>query len=202
VAAWRLGITSCNIAEFLTGSLKTSPCRAPARTPFWSSTFSRHSPSTPFPAGHLSPTGAHHGLVRTRQKGKRPSFLFKLKLTSNVKRAITAVPWDDWQGKSNEGFVEVVELRLKLQGWSCERRVIVERTLKPLNPSPQSSFWKPFEEDFNAYVTNLTPEEADAFQVIQLNRQRRMPNGAERHGQERSDVPAGCDRRGASKRLW
>lgn len=34
--------------------------------------------------------------------GKRPSFLFKLKLTSNVKKAIAAVPWDDWQGKSHE----------------------------------------------------------------------------------------------------
>jgi hypothetical protein len=50
--------------------------------------------------------------------------------------------------------------------------VIVERTLKPLNPSPQGSFWRQCEEDFSAYVTNLTPEEADAFQVVQLYRQR------------------------------
>ena len=34
--------------------------------------------------------------------GKRPSYLFKLKLTANVKKAITAIRWDDWQGKSNE----------------------------------------------------------------------------------------------------
>lgn len=33
-------------------------------------------------------------------KGKRPSFLFKLKLTANVKKAIAAIRWDDWQGKS------------------------------------------------------------------------------------------------------
>ncbi len=50
--------------------------------------------------------------------------------------------------------------------------MIVERTLKPLNPSPQGSFWKQCEEDFSAYVTKLMPEEADAFQVIQLHRQR------------------------------
>jgi hypothetical protein len=105
-------------------------------------------------------------------KGKRPSFLFKLRLSANVKRAISAVPWDDWHGKSNEGLVQVVELQLKLHGWSCERRVIVERTLKPLNSSPQGSFWKQCEEEFNAYVTNLTPEEADAFQIIHLYRQR------------------------------
>ena len=94
------------------------------------------------------------------------------KLTTNVKKAIAAVPWDDWQGKSNEGLVQLVELRLQLHGWSLQRRVIVERTLKPLNPSPQGSFWKQCEEEFNAYVTNLTAEEADAFQVIQLYRQR------------------------------
>ena len=92
-------------------------------------------------------------------RGKRPAFLFKLKLTANVKKAIAAVPWDDWQGKSNEGLVQLVELKLKLHGWSRERRVVVERTLKPLNPAPQGSFWRQCEEDFNVYVTNLTHEE-------------------------------------------
>lgn len=57
-------------------------------------------------------------------------------------------------------------------GWSCERRVIVERTLKPLNASPQGSFWRQCKEDFSAYVTNLTPEEADVFQIVQLYHQR------------------------------
>lgn len=56
--------------------------------------------------------------------------------------------------------------------WSCARRVVIERTLKPINPSPQGSFWKSCEEDFSAYVTNLTSEEADAFQIVQLYRQR------------------------------
>ena len=105
-------------------------------------------------------------------QGMRPSYLFKLKLTANVKKAIAAVPWDDWQGKSNEGLVQLVELKLKLHGWSQERRVIVERRLKPLNASPQGTFWKQCVEEFSAYVTNLTPEEADAFQVVQLYRQR------------------------------
>ena len=107
-----------------------------------------------------------------QSSGKRPSYLFKLKLTANVKKAITAIRWDDWQGKSNEGLVQLAEIKLKLTGWSCERRVIVERTLKPLNAGPQGSFWQHCKEDFSAYVTNLTLEEAEAFQVVQLYRQR------------------------------
>ena len=105
-------------------------------------------------------------------QGKRPSYLFKLKLTPNVKKAIAAVQWNDWQGKSNEGLTQIVELELQLQGWSKKRRVIVERRLKPINASPQGTFWEQSAEDFSAYVTNLTAEEADAFQIVQLYRQR------------------------------
>jgi hypothetical protein len=105
-------------------------------------------------------------------EGRRPSFLFKLKLTANVKKAVAAVPWEDWQGRSNEGLVQLAELQLRLNGWSRTRRVIVERTLRPLNPTPQGTFWEQCEEDFSVYVTNLTPEEADAFQVVQLYRRR------------------------------
>lgn len=104
--------------------------------------------------------------------GKRPAFLFKLKLTANVKKAIAKIPWDHWKGKPNEGLVQLAEIKLRLSGWSRERRVIIERTLKPLNESPQQSFWNQCEEDFSAYVTNLTPGEADAFQVVGLYRQR------------------------------
>ena len=82
------------------------------------------------------------------------------------------MPWADWQGKSNEGLVQLLELKLKLHGWSQERRVIVERRLNPLNASRQGTFWKQCVEDFSNYVTNLTIEEADAFQIVALYRQR------------------------------
>ena len=68
--------------------------------------------------------------------------------------------------------VRLVELNLNRHGWSCERRVILVRTLKPLNPSPQGSFREPCEEGFSAYATDLTPEEAAAFQVVERYRQR------------------------------
>jgi hypothetical protein len=57
-------------------------------------------------------------------------------------------------------------------GWSRCRRVVVECTLKPVNPSPQGTFWDSCEEEFSFYITSLTPEEADAFQIIGLYRQR------------------------------
>ena len=58
---------------------------------------------------------------------------------ANVKKAIAKIPWDDWQGKSNEGLVQIAEIKLKLYGWSCERRVIVERTPKPLIQHPKEA---------------------------------------------------------------
>ena len=104
--------------------------------------------------------------------GQRPGFLFKLKLTANVRRAIAAIPWGEWQGRAGEGLVQLAEIRLRLHGWSRERRVVVERTLKPGKPSAQGSFWQHCEEEFAAYVTNLGPEEADAFQIVMLYRKR------------------------------
>ena len=107
-----------------------------------------------------------------QDKGKHLSCLFKLKLTTNVKKTIAKIPWDHWQGKSTEGLVQLAEIRLKLNGWSCERRVIVERTLNPLNATPQGSFWQQCKEDFCTHVTNLTPVEADAFKIVGLHCQR------------------------------
>ncbi len=102
----------------------------------------------------------------------RPRYLFKLKLTANVTRAIAGVPEDAWQGKSGDGLVQLAEIKLRLNGWSRERRVIVERTLKAPRSSPQGSFWEQCEQELAAYVTNLPVEQSDAFQIVQLYRQR------------------------------
>ena len=102
----------------------------------------------------------------------RPNYLFKLKLTKNVKRAIQRVDWPDWQGSPTEGMQQVAEIKLKLSGWTQERRIVVSRTLKPLNPTPQDQFWGFTEEIIHAYVTNLTEEQASGFQIIDLYKQR------------------------------
>jgi hypothetical protein len=78
----------------------------------------------------------------------RPCYLFKLKLTANVRRAIAKVPRPEWDGRPRVGLEQYAEARVKQEGWSCERRVIVTRALKPANPSPQDVFGGADEEDF------------------------------------------------------
>lgn len=65
----------------------------------------------------------------------RPHFLFKLKLTSNVRKAIAQVPAAAWGGPENVGTWQFAEARLKLQGWTAERRVVMAR-------KTQGTIWK------------------------------------------------------------
>src|SRR5215510_1728983 len=59
-------------------------------------------------------------------EGRGQNYLFKLRLTSNVKRYIEKLFWETdwkragqgWEGKGGE---------LRLEGWSCSRRVVVLR---------------------------------------------------------------------------
>ncbi len=99
---------------------------------------------------------------------KRPKYLFKLKITSNVRRAIAKVPWPLWEGAPTLGCQQVAETTVKLQGWSRERRIIVVRTLKPTNPTPQDEFWDNPEDEVAVYVTNLESHEATPEQIAIL----------------------------------
>lgn len=104
---------------------------------------------------------------------ERPAYLFKLKLTSGVKRAIAKIDWPRWQGGSaTPGVEQFAETEIRLHGWSRSRRIVVSRTLKPVNPGAQEEFWGLAEERVQVYVTNLNPAEVDAAQVILLYRQR------------------------------
>jgi hypothetical protein len=67
---------------------------------------------------------------------QRPKYLFKLKLTNNVRRAIARVPWPLWAGSPTVGCQQFAETTVRLQGWSRERRIVIMRTLKPTNPTP------------------------------------------------------------------
>jgi hypothetical protein len=102
----------------------------------------------------------------------RPRYLFKLKLTANVRRAIANVPWPEWDGQPSIGMEQYAEIRVKLDGWSCERRVIVTRILKPANPTPQDVFWGLDQEEFCAYVTNLDVQQATPPQIVLTYRKR------------------------------
>ena len=91
---------------------------------------------------------------------KRPKYLFKLKLTSNVRQTIARVPWPLWEGSPTVGCQQTAETTVKLHGLSGERRIVIVRTLRPVNPSPQEQFWATPEDDVAVYVTNLRADEA------------------------------------------
>ncbi len=103
----------------------------------------------------------------------RPRYLFRLKLTANVKRAIAAVPETDWQGPARLGVLQVAEVTLRLPDWSAARRVVVgRRCLGQVSKEVAGSFWDELEHQFEAYVTSLSASEVNAWQIIELYRQR------------------------------
>jgi len=102
----------------------------------------------------------------------RPKYLFKLRLTRNVQRAIAKVPWPMWEGAPTLGCEQIAETTVQLQGWSRTRRIIIVRTLKPQNQSPQDEFWGIPEEEISVYVTNLSAAEATPEQIALLYRKR------------------------------
>ena len=106
------------------------------------------------------------------QKG-RPYYLFRLKLTANVRRAIAALPEKDWQGPAQRGVLQVAEVKLRLTDWSCQRRVVVgRRCLGQISKEAGGTFWDEAQHEFEAYVTSLPAEQASAWQVIELYRKR------------------------------
>lgn len=102
----------------------------------------------------------------------RPKYVFGLRLTKKVREALAQVPWPLWEGQPTAGLELVAETTVPLQGWSRARRVVFVRTTKPVNAGPQDEFWAIPEDEVQAYVTNLTAEEATGEQVVRLARKR------------------------------
>lgn len=107
-----------------------------------------------------------------REDVPRPKYVFGLRLTKNVRRALAQVPWPLWEGQPTNGLELVAETTVPLPGWSRARRVVFVRTTKPVNAGPQDGFWAMPEEEVQAFVTNLTSQEATAEQVVRLARKR------------------------------
>jgi hypothetical protein len=103
----------------------------------------------------------------------RPKFLFKLKLTTNVRRALHALPETAWQGPGEAGVWQVAEARVRLPGWTAERRVVFARKLQGDTPAlAQGQLWKQVKHELAAYVTSLGEPEANAWQIQALYRER------------------------------
>jgi hypothetical protein len=87
-------------------------------------------------------------LARHEVEGeKRPKYLFKLKLTTKVRQAIARAPRPLWDGVPMVGCPQFAQNTVRLQGWSRERRIVIMRTLKPVNPPPQNLFWDTPEDE-------------------------------------------------------
>ncbi len=105
--------------------------------------------------------------------GPRPHYLFKLKISKNVRRAIAKIPENAWQGIPTYGVLQVAETTLQLDGWQRPRRVILGRRLNGFVPAAEAgSFWNETKHEFEAYVTDLPPTEANAWQIVDLYRRR------------------------------
>jgi hypothetical protein len=103
----------------------------------------------------------------------RPKYLFRLKLTANVRRALHALPETAWPGPGEPGVWQVAEARVSLPGWSAERRVVFARKLQGEAPAlAQAQFSKQVKHELAAYVTNLDEPAANARQVQILYRER------------------------------
>jgi len=69
--------------------------------------------------------------------------------------------------------LQVAEIQLRLPDWSCVRRVVVGRRCRgQISKEVAGTFWDQAQHEFEAYVTNLPPAQANPWQVIELYRQR------------------------------
>jgi hypothetical protein len=106
-------------------------------------------------------------------KASRPHYLFKLKLTGKVRKALAMVPEESWQGEFAHGVLQVAEAEIQLTSWNRPRRVVLGRRLQGLVPATEAgTLWEIVKHEYEAYVTDLPPSEANAWQIIDLYRQR------------------------------
>ena len=113
------------------------------------------------------------GLIRWHEEEGRPHCLFKLRLTKNLKRAISRIKDEDWEGCPTPGVLQTSEIKLKLSGWSNSRRVIIgRRCLGEVASAESGEFWSYAKYNYEAYVTTLSEKDATSWQIIELYRQR------------------------------
>jgi hypothetical protein len=102
-----------------------------------------------------------------------PYYLFKLKITNNVRRAFAKINEDDWHGTDCFGVLQTAEKMLQLPSWDRPRRVVFGRRLQGLIPAEQSGkFWDTYKHEYEAYITDLPVEEANSWQIVDLYRKR------------------------------
>ena len=102
-----------------------------------------------------------------------PHYLFKLRMTNNIKRAFAEIDEDQWQGNRDFGVLQVAEKILQLPSWDNPRRVVFGRRLQGVIPKERSGeFWDIYKHEYEAYVTDLPIEQANCWQIVDLYRKR------------------------------
>lgn len=102
-----------------------------------------------------------------------PHYLFKLKITNNVKRAFSKIPEDQWSGNCGYGVLQTSEGILQLPSWSKPRRVVFGRRLQGVTPAQDTGeFWDVYKHKYEVYITDLDISEANSWQIVDLYRQR------------------------------
>ncbi len=107
------------------------------------------------------------------RKEGRPHYLFKLRMTANLRKTLVSIDEKDWHGPARRGVLQVGEAIVCLPNWSRARRVIFGRRLLGVLPKEKNgTFWDETQHEFEAYVTDLSNQEASAWQIVELYRNR------------------------------
>ncbi|WP_277510881.1 transposase [Ereboglobus sp. PH5-5] len=100
------------------------------------------------------------------QRESAPRYLFKPKQNKNLRGAIPSIAEEAWQAPAHEGVWQTAETRVRLEGWSCERRVVVAPR------RDQCELWKLARHKYTAYVSDLPEERCNGWQILALYRER------------------------------
>jgi hypothetical protein len=116
----------------------------------------------------------HEAVMRWHEAAAgRPEYLFKLKLSPGVRRKALAVSEAAWQGPATKGAWQVTEVKLRLFGWTAERRVVLARCRQgEVSAAQAGTFWDECRHEYAAYVTSLPAADFNAWQILALYRER------------------------------
>lgn len=102
-----------------------------------------------------------------------PNYLFKLKMTSHVKKAVLSICEDDWEGPEGYHLLQITEKMVQISTWDKPRRVVLGRRLERIVSADNAGeFWDKKVQKYEAYVTDLPKDHANAWQIVELYRKR------------------------------
>lgn len=106
-------------------------------------------------------------------KPNAPQYLFKLKITRKTAYVANALDESVWQGESTNGALQVADVEIQLSTWEKPRRVVLGRRLfKKQSAEEANLLYDYIDYKYEAYVTNLTKDQANAWQIVDLYNQR------------------------------